>query len=63
MDRASADSAHVAAMSLRRKKAIGYALIDLVPDDPRSDQGPPPELSPARGDEAFVVLNFEGYIA
>lgn len=52
-------------MSLRLNKAVGYALTDLVPDDPRINQ----ESSLLNWtqfeeeDEDFVAPDFEGYIA
>jgi hypothetical protein len=52
-------------MSLRLNKAIGYALTDLVPDDPRINHASPllnwPQLEEENDD--FVTPNFEGYIA
>ncbi|QOD05951.1 hypothetical protein [Pseudarthrobacter sp. BIM B-2242] len=52
-------------MSLRLNKAIGYALPDLVPNDPRINQESPllnwPRLE--EENENFVTPSFEGYIA
>lgn len=52
-------------MSLRLNKAIGYALTDLVPDDPRINHESP-LLNWTRfeeEDENFVAPSFEAYIA
>lgn len=52
-------------MSLRLNKAIGYALTDLVTDDPRINYESPlldwPRLE--EEDPDFDAPNFEGYIA
>lgn len=52
-------------MSLRLNKAIGYALTNLVPSDPRINQESPLLNWPRLEEESenFVVPNFEGYIA
>lgn len=52
-------------MSLRLNKAIGYALTDLVPNDPRINQESAllnwPQLE--EEDDTFVAPNFDDYAA
>jgi hypothetical protein len=56
-------AAHIRAMSLRLNKALGYALTDLVDNDPRINQDSPLLFCSRFEDEGFAVPTLDSYAA